>query len=99
MWPVGTAGGPDGPLPPMQVDRRSRIQLLVSSRSMPRGCLWTSAEDRLVREAAAQNRQHGIAGGGRYENRLRAVAERIGRSYSAVRSRAIHLRAKSYGYR
>ena len=66
---------------------------------MPRGRLWTSAEDRVVREAAAQNRRHGIAGGGNYENRLRAVAERIGRTYTAVRSRAIRLRAKSYGSR
>lgn len=29
---------------------------------MPRGRLWTPAEDRLVREAVEQNRQHGIAG-------------------------------------
>lgn len=63
---------------------------------MPRGRLWTPAEDRLVREAAEQNRQHGIAGEGKHHNRLKAVAERIGRTYSAVRSRAIRLRAASY---
>ena len=70
--------------------------LLVSSQSMPRGRLWTPAEDRLLREAAEQNRQHGIAGRGKHDNRLKTVAERIGRTYSAVRSRAIRLRATSY---
>lgn len=65
-------------------------------RYMTRGRLWTPAEDRLVREAAKQKRQHGIAGSGKHENRLRAVAGRIGRTYSAVRSRAIRLRATSY---
>ena len=65
-------------------------------RYMPRGRLWTPAEDRLVRATAEQNRQHGIAGSGKHENRLRAVAERIGRTCSAVRSRAIRLRAASY---
>lgn len=63
---------------------------------MPRGRPWTPAEDRLVREAAEQNRQHGIAGEGKHHNRLKAVAERIGRTYSAVRSRAIRVRATSY---
>lgn len=63
---------------------------------MARGRLWTPAEDRLVREAAEQNRRHGIAGNGKHDNRLKAVAERIGRTYSAVRSRAIRIGAASY---
>ena len=63
---------------------------------MPRGRPWTPAEDRLVREAAEQNRQHGIASEGQHHNRLKAVAERIGRTYRAVRSRAVRLRAASY---
>ena len=67
-----------------------------TSRLMPRGRPWTPAEDRLVLEAEQQNRQHGIAGEGKHHNRLKAVAERIGRTYSAVRSRAIRLRATSY---
>ena len=50
---------------------------------MPRGRLWTPAEDRLVREAAAQNRQHGITSSGQHENRLMAVAVRIGRTWPA----------------
>ena len=53
---------------------------------MPRGRLGTPAEDRLVREAAERNREQGIAGSGKHHNRLKAVAERIGRTYSAVRS-------------
>ena len=39
---------------------------------------------------------HGIAGEGKHHNRLTAGAERIGRTYSAVRSRVVRLRATSY---
>lgn len=63
---------------------------------MPRGRTWTPTEDRLVREAPEQNRQHGIAGKGKHHNQLKAVAERIGRTYTAVRSRPVRLRATSY---
>ena len=77
-----------------------------------RGRRWTAAEDAAIREAAAQNRRHGITGfelgnieagrrsmDARYRNELRTVALAIGRTYAAVRKRAERIGAPSYGKR
>ena len=58
---------------------------------------WTEAEDEAIREAAALNRHADKGFGGRGSSgRLRAVAEALGRSYGAVRNRAIRIGASSY---
>ena len=57
---------------------------------------WTEAEDQAIREAAELNRTAcewvGARGGA---DRLRAVAAAYGRSYDAVRNRAIRIGAHS----
>lgn len=68
------------------------------------GRAWTSAEDNAIREAAAANADWrlGIVNrdnkrfGDAYERRLAKVAENIGRSYGAVRTRASRIGARSY---
>ena len=64
---------------------------------MPGNRRWTEAEDEAIRSAAALNRDDdkGIGGRGR-SGRLRAVAEALGRSYGAVRNRAVRIGATSY---
>jgi len=58
---------------------------------------WTEAEDKAIRSAAALNRHADKGIGGRGSSgRLRAVAAALGRSYSAVRSRAVRIGASSY---
>ena len=73
---------------------------------MARGREWMADEDRLIQEAAELTRTQGrrpldmaetlaaIKGTGRAA-RLRDVAERIGRTYRAVRKRASRLEARS----
>ena len=57
---------------------------------------WTEDEDEAIRAAAAPNRTAGETIGGRGRNgRLRAVADAYGRSYGAVRNRAIQIGAYS----
>ena len=57
---------------------------------------WTEAEDAAIRQAAALNRTAGEGIGGRGRNgRLRAVADAHGRTYGAVRNRAIRIGASS----
>ena len=61
---------------------------------MPRGRLWTPEEDALLHEAAANRREgarHGQPG-----SRMRALAERLGRSYDAVLGRASTIGARSF---
>ena len=57
---------------------------------------WTEAGDRAIRNAAALNQYagEGIGGRGRW-GRRRAVADAFGRSYGAVRNRAIRIGAYS----
>ena len=65
---------------------------------------WTVAEDNAIREAAAANAdwRRGIVNrynkrfGDAYERRLAKLAEKIGRSYGAVRTRASRIGARSY---
>ena len=63
---------------------------------MAGGRLWTEDEDDAIRVAAAENLStgEGIGGRGRI-GRLRAVADVYGRSYGAVRNRAIRIGAYS----
>ena len=57
---------------------------------------WTEAEDEAIRAAATENRVTGEWVGGRGRNgRLRDVARTLGRSYGAVRNRAIRIGAYS----
>ena len=57
---------------------------------------WTEAEDEAIRQAAALNRTAGEWVGGRGRaGRLRDVATAFGRSYGAVRNRAIRIGAHS----
>jgi len=58
---------------------------------------WTENEDEAIRAAAAENRDAGewIGGRGRRISRLRDVASEIGRSYGAVKNRAIRIGAYS----
>ena len=71
---------------------------------MPRGRLWTRAEDDAIRKAVAGNRTDGLSAqwadfrrnGQRYANRLAHVARNIGRSVDAVRKRAQRIGADSY---
>ena len=57
------------------------------------GKRWTDEEDALIRRAAylsrIEGRRDGVA-------RLRGVADKIGRSYAAMRTRASRIRADSY---
>ena len=66
---------------------------------------WTEDEDRAIRRAAALNKAAGagaagvvaaigIGGRGRH-GRLREVADAFGRTYGAVRTRAVRLGATS----
>ena len=59
---------------------------------------WTKAEDDLIRQVALENRFNGISDAilKRYENRLQGVADKIGRTYAAVRIRASRIGALSY---
>ena len=59
---------------------------------------WTADEDAAVHQAAYENTYHGIVGAHHvaYENRLRAVAKAINRTYAAVRIRASRIGACSY---
>ena len=70
---------------------------------MAKGRRWTEDEDRAIRGAAALNKAAvaagvavaiGIGGRGRH-GRLRAVADAFGRTYGAVRTRAVRLGATS----
>ena len=72
---------------------------------MARGRRWTEDEDRAIRDAAARNKATaagavgvvaaiGIGGRGR-RGRLREVADAFGRTYGAVRTRAVRLGATS----
>ena len=71
---------------------------------MARGRRWTEDEDRAIRDAAARNKAAvaavggvvaiGIGGRGR-RGRLREVADAFGRTYGAVRTRAVRLGATS----
>ena len=62
---------------------------------MARGRLWTEDEDRTIRAAAARNKMVGsICGRGRH-GRLREVADVFGRTYGAVRARAVRIGATS----
>ena len=75
---------------------RSRaIQIGATSRGKAR---WTDDEDQAIRDAAEANvtASEGIGGRGRIEH-LRGVARELGRSYGAVRSRAIQIGATSRG--
>ena len=54
---------------------------------MARGRLWTPEEDALLHEAAAANRREG-ARNTATGSRMRALAERLGRSRRAVQKRA-----------
>ena len=56
---------------------------------------WTAREDGLIRRAAEANREHGLSRDG-HVNRLRRLAERLGRSYAAVLHRAQRIGARSY---
>ena len=58
---------------------------------------WTEDEDEAIRAAASENRDagKGFGGRGRRISRLRDVASEIGRSYGAVRNRAIRIGAHS----
>ena len=62
---------------------------------MPRGRLWTPEEDALLHEAAAANRRDGTRSTAT-GSRMRALAERLGRSYDAVLGRASTLGARSF---
>ena len=65
---------------------------------MAGGRRWTPAEDQAIRDAAAKNVYAGEGIGGRGRNgRLRGVASELGRSYGAVRNRAIRIGATSRG--
>ena len=55
---------------------------------------WTRREDRLIRKATAANRRYGIRPSG--DGRLRQLAERIERTYNAVRIRAWTLGERSF---
>ena len=65
---------------------------------------WTAAEDNAIREAAAANAdwRRGIVNrdnkraGDAYERRLAKLAQEIGRSCGAVRTRASRIGARSY---
>ena len=57
------------------------------------GKRWTDEEDALIKRAAYLSRIEGRRDGGA---RLREVANKIGRSYAAVRTRASRIRAHSY---
>ena len=66
---------------------------------MARGRLWTEDEDRTIRDAAERNKADadggiGIGGRSRY-GRLRQVADASGRTYGAVRARAVRIGATS----
>ena len=77
------------------------------------GTEWTEAEDALIRAAAAENQAGGLrtpegrthggpksrrpADAASYEQRLRRVAERVGRTYVAVNVRASRIEARSGG--
>jgi len=76
---------------------------------MARGRRWTEDEDRAIRSAAALNKAAvaasvageaavvaaiGLGGRGR-RGRLREVADAFGRTYGAVRARAVRLGATS----
>ena len=70
---------------------------------MPRGRLWTRAEDEAIRKAVAGNRTDGISAqwadfrnGQRYANRLARLAKAIGRTQAAVWKRAQRIGAESY---
>ena len=72
---------------------------------MPRTPRWTREEDAAIRRAAIDNREQGITVKElwfthrdelKYANRLRVVANRLGRSYDAVRKRAERIGATSY---
>ena len=56
---------------------------------------WTDEEDQAIRDAAMENRVtgKGVGGRGRRNSRLRAVAATLGRSYGAVKNRAIRIGA------
>lgn len=54
---------------------------------------WTPAEDRLLRDAAATNLREGVRP--RDGSRLRQLAERLGRTYYAVTTRASEIGAHS----
>ena len=58
---------------------------------------WTEDEDEAIRAAAAENLAtgEGVGGRGRRISRLRDVASEIGRSYGAVKNRAIRIGAYS----
>lgn len=59
---------------------------------MARGRRWTKQEDEAIRNAAALNRYAGEGFGGRGRNgRLHVVADAYGRSYGAVRNRAMRV--------
>ena len=63
---------------------------------MPGNRRWTEVEDEAIRQAAALNRTAGEWVGGRGRaGRLRDVATAFGRSYGAVRNRAIRIGAHS----
>ena len=55
---------------------------------------WTELEDRAIRAAAAANAVEVLGGRGR-TGRLRDVASELGRSYGAVRNRALRIGAHS----
>ncbi len=70
-----------------------------------RGRPWTAAEDTAIRRAAALTLRYGIStprsrrngGDGRtFRTRLREVADKLDRSYAAVRMRASRIGAWSY---
>ena len=57
---------------------------------------WTEEEDQALRAAADRNREADSGFGGRgWHGCLRAVADAFGRSYGAVRNRAIRIGAHS----
>ena len=66
-----------------------------------RGRPWTEFEDERIRKAARENAEQGIGWHGiretriTYSQRLRKLAEELGRTYAAVRKRASRLGAKS----
>ena len=58
---------------------------------------WTEDEDEAIRNAAAVNRVtgEGVGGRGRCNSRLSDIARALGRSYGAVRNRAMRIGAYS----
>lgn len=77
-------------------------RLVTSGGVVARGRRWTAREDRAIYCAAKQTRYDGISARGRHRKkgshraRLREVAEKLGRTYGAVRMRAHRIDERSY---